>query len=421
MDKIFKTLYFSLLFISYTKTDNEFSSIDLTIVGQVRWSGSLERLPISLFRVLKKDFSINLITTRKKYDLSELHHEEKNKITNPNKTPGNVAILFDTLWETWRVPSNFVPEESYIKIAYSMLESTAIPEQWVNILNGKFDIVVVPDEFHKKTYTECGVTIPLFVLPHGIELEGLIDEPSQKNQRRPFVFGSSGVFMPRKNHMMLIDAFLAEFGDNENVQLKIHGRGVFEFDFDAAKQKIAHHASKLKKPNVELIHESFSTVQYTNFLKSLDCYVLLSKGEGFSITPREALALGKPTIVTNNTAHKTIADTGFVYAIPSSLKEPAYYSYLGGYHGYNFNCTLEDVRKALRTVYENYQLYLNKAQMGQKWVQQYSWNNVKESFANLIKPKQLLFGNENKVTERFLMTSSPKLYRKYQKLLSLKK
>ena len=391
------------------------SSFDLTIVGQVKWCGSLERIPISLVRLLKNDLTINLIPTPGRFDLSEVLEEEQKILNGRDKTPGNVAILFDTLWEKGRVPAHYVPNQSFIKIAYSMIESTAIPKEWVALLNEKFDLVVVPDEFLVSIYQENGVQIPIFVTPHGIHLETLLNQPSCPDPSKPFIFGSSGVFMPRKNHTLLIEAFQAEFGNDPEVHLKIHGRGKFEFDLEKARLNIRSFAKNLGgSPNIELIEANFTHNEYTHFLQSLDCYVLLSKGEGFSLTPREALALGKPCIISDNTGHRTLAKTGYVYPIPSNTKEPAFYSYLGGQWGYNFNCSITDVRTALREVYTNYNLYKSKAEEGRKWVECYLWKNLKAKFLNLIKPTKVILGDKNEITNDFIITTSEKLFNKYQ-------
>ena len=226
---------------------------------------------------------------------------------------------------------------------------------------------------------------------------------------------------------MLIQAFHAEFGHDPKVQLKIHGRGRWfdEFKLTAIKQNLKVPLRKKEKftrgthsitHNIELILGSLSAKDYKNFFTSLDCYVLISKGEGFSITPREALALGKPCIISNNTAHQTIARTGCVYAVPSEIEEPAFYAHLGGYFGNYFNCTVEDVRAALREVYEHYSSYQDKALMGRKWVERYLWKNVKAEFRNLIKPQEVILGHENKLTEHYIMTTSQELYKKYYSL-----
>ncbi len=411
-----------LLFITALYGDPEkLCPFDLTIVGQLKVAGSLERLPVSLTHLLKNDISINFIPTPGHYDFAEIPIDEQNILANPDKTPGNVALLFDVLWLKSRTPADLVPD-SLIKIAYSMLEGTRIPSQWVTILNEKFDLVVVPDEYYETVYRNCDVQIPIYVVPLGVDIEDFLNEPIKETATTPFVFGSSGVFMPRKNQRLLIDAFIEEFGNNPSVQLKLHGRGVFEFDMPAVVKQIDNLRGETNtEPNVELITSFFTKKQYLDFLTTLDCYVLLSKGEGFSLTPREALALAKPCIISDNTSHKTIVNTGYVYGVPSDIKNPAYYSYLGGKCGYNFNCTIEDVRNALREVYHNYQTYLEKAQSGRKWVEQYLWKNLKGKFLSLVKPGHVVLGAENKITDDCLTTSSEKLYQKYIELINLNK
>ncbi len=386
------------------------SHFDFTIVSQIRWAGGLERLPILLTRLFKNEMSMNLIPTPGLYTFTDIPQDEQIILKNPDKTPGNVAILFDVLWherDKLGSPADFVPNTSIIKIAYSMLEGTAIPKTWADILNKKFDLVAVPDEYYQTVYQNSGVTIPIFVLPHGIDIQEFLNQPIRMTPSKPFVFGSSAAFISRKNHETLINAFHAEFKNDPRVRLKIHGRDGRQY------KALQNKVKKLKTKNINLVRTPLSWYEYRLFMQSLDCYVLLSKGEGFSITPREALALGKPCIISDNTAHHTIAQTGFVYAVPSTIQEPADYDIFAQPVGYNFNCSIADVQKALREVYTHYQLYVEKAKAGRKWVERYLWENVQAKFRNLLKPTNVLFGPENRITDEYIMTNNTTLYEKY--------
>ena len=403
------------------------TAVDVTVAGHVKYRDGIARIPINLIKSIKDDLSVNFISVGEP-DYTDIPDDIRRIIQAASHSPGKVAINFAILWSKW-LPgkyhhASFLPD-SAIKIAYSMIESSQIPQQWATLLNKKFDLVVVPDEYYVNVYQKSGVKIPIFTLPHGIDIEEFLEERNRKPLSHQFVFGSTGQLHERKNFELLIEAFHAEFGDNPNVKLMIHSRSSTheQFNLDALKAKLnirqkSIHLNKISygknalTPTIEINLSSLPGNEYKNFLNSLDCFVLLSKGEGFSLTPREALALGKPCIITDNTAHHTIAKTGFVYAIPSNKQEPAFYAHLG-LSGHYYNCTIEDVRKALREVYTNFELYQKKAESSHEWLQQYTWPNLKAKFLNLLKPKKIILGAENKITSEYFMTNNKDLYGKY--------
>ena len=113
---------------------------DVTFVGVLRFNGGMTRLPIGLIDALKDDLSINFISTEpwRKIDFTDVKDEIKQIADDPDKSPGNVSFLLEHPWFVWAKPADYVPE-SRIKIALSMIESTKIPSQWVDILNNQFD------------------------------------------------------------------------------------------------------------------------------------------------------------------------------------------------------------------------------------------------------------------------------------------
>lgn len=387
------------------------SPYDLTVLGVIRYADGLGRLPISMIDMLNDKLKINFITSRinKFINLDEVSDAVKAVAQDVQKRPGKVALFCDLMWVNYDKPYLFIPS-STIKIAYTMVESSAVPTQWVEVLNSYFDAAIVPDEALVEVYKQSGVKIPLFVLPCPLYLEEFLTKEPKKQKNMPFVFGISAGFWPRKNQKMVIEAFIKEFGNSPDVQLKLHGR----FGEESPKQELINLIKKYKVKNIEFIEKSFSRAEYLSFMASLDCYVFLSKGEGFSITPREALALGIPCIVSNNTAQKTICATDYVRSVSSCIQEPAYYSHIGTHVGYEFNCTLYDAQKALRDVYENYHLYLKKAEQGREWVKQYHYTNLKQKFLSLVKPQSVLLSDRNSIEDTHIATTSRKLYEKYK-------
>lgn len=381
---------------------------DLTIAGKIRFADGIGRLPIIWIDSLKDVFKINFVPTTLPIDLNNISYSVQQIITNHDKTPGKVCVFLDLLWYKYSTPSVYAPK-SNIRIAYSMLEASAIPVQWSHILNNLFDAVVVPDKFLIDVYKNSGVKIPIFVLPCMLYLKDFLSRPLKTKANKPFTFGVSAEFIPRKNLKILLESFGKEFGGNPNFKLKMHGRiGDTKELTDIIKTYKIH--------NIEIINQSLSQTDYINFMSSLDCYVFISKGEGFSITPREAMALGIPCILSNNTAHITLCNTGLVKAVNAYIQEPAYYDVFGAHCGHYLSVDELGVRKAMREMYNNYSLFLEKAPYARQWVRKYDRSQLKARYINLISPVKVILGNKNIVTSKYLMTNSQSLYLKYKKL-----
>ncbi len=410
--KIQSGLFVLLLFSMGDSYCFKKSSIDVSIVGPINYADGLGRIAIGLAECLKDDLSVNHIPCCYT-DTNGIPGSVASIVKDTNDTPGNVAFFTSSIrWQDkpfWKS----VPQQCFIKIAYSLIESTKIPAYWVEVLNKEFDVVVVADEFYRSVYAQSGVNIPIFVIPHGMYIEHLIEAPL-KEKGETFIFGCSGSFNERKNQELLIDAFMQEFTADEPVKLVLQGRD----NYEGYGERLVKKAQGAQ--NIEFVFECLTQDLYEELVSTFDCYVLVSKGEGFSVTPREALALGIPCIIANNTAQKTLCDSGFVCSVRSETQVPSTYPkglFTEDPCGFQFKCEIDDVRRALREVYTHYEQHKQKALEGRKWVEQYLWKNLKSRFTNLIKPKTFILGMVNRVTNDYLMTNSLKLYSKYLQLL----
>lgn len=419
-----KTILYVFFIVNLFHLEYVHSSYDVNLIGFLNEIKSISRHTSSFIDCLPQDLSIKLFKTKmcSPKDFKVRHRkilEDSINLNNQAKIShdvrkglslSGVTIYTDSQWydNSW---SNYklIPNKSSVKYAYCVTERTEIPKWLAFKFNTEFDAIIVVDKWLINVCKNSGVTIPVFTLPLALNLNTLLSKKTKKSPSKPFAFGFSGGFWPRKNHELLIRAFDAEFRNDTNVRLIMHGR--FEQKFESI-QKMINHKSK----NIKIIQRGFSRNEYENFIASLDCYVILSKGEGFSITPREALAAGIPCIISNNTAHKTICREKFVYAVPSNIIEPSFCRTENAYLGKEFNCNIKNVRKALRNVYEHYQFHYERAQRGRRWVQQYLPENLAPKYLNLVKPKKVIFGSANEITDDYLMTNSETLFNKYREL-----
>lgn len=410
MKKKIKIHYISLLILtSLCQSYCTNQPVDLTIVGYINFADGIGRQTIGLIEELKNDLSINVIPTHKN-NFTDVAPDIIHIASDSFYTPGNVAILEDLLTMGKHKYYHKVPKECEIKISYTMFESSEILPEWVEILNSCFDAAVVPDEFLVDVYKNSGVTIPIFVIPLGLFLEEFLTMPEKPMINEPFIFGCATDFLPRKNHILLLESFMEEFGNDPNVLLKINGRRNGG-SYKEIKEKLEH----TNPSNVIFSLQSLPWQEYKDFLYSLDCYVSLAKGEGFSIIPRECLALGIPCILSNNTGQKTICSSPGVLSVTSTIEEPALFPHLSTDPiGFNYNCEKNEVKKALREMYNNHKTFIQAAKTaGKAWVKQYLHSAIKEKYLTLIKPQKIILGTVNNIDGTTLTTNNKTLFNKY--------
>lgn len=413
-------LFMQHVFIFIFLTCRLFPNHDLSIVGNVCFADGLGRQSIGIAECLHNVISINYLGGCKSLKgLENVAPAVRSVFLKGDKTPGNV-IFYETL----------IPESDFykrlpknrIRIAYSMTESTQISPQWAHALNTHFDVVAVPSQFLIDVFKQSGVVIPIYCLPLGVYLNPFFSsKKSAKTVRRPFVFGSTECLVKRKNLGKLIQAFIEVFGNNPDVVLRLNGRNFWMSMFSDLKKMVE--VSKVK--NIELTEKTLGWDEYVSFMASLDCLVNISFGEGYSIIPREAMAMGIPCLLTNNFAQKELCDSGFVKAIvadipykANSLLPSSTNKYGGGewLTGYCYDCSLINVKKGLQEMYANYEFWFSLAQKNREWVRQFTWEGLQKKYLMLVKPKKIVLGNSDSISDECLETKSVALYAKYKQL-----
>lgn len=376
--------------------------------------------------LIQGDVRVNFINSRPQNSNSPIVGKFLNDIPfginalgmqDPSIAP--ISLLTDVIGYADQAIYKSVPN-SHIKFAYSMIETDAVPEWIVKAINSSFDAVIVPHQCLVDIYQKSGVEVPVFVISLPIYLETILSRQLKQARSTPFVFGISAGFCERKNHKLLLWAFSRAFKNNKNVKLKIHGGW-------GDSLQISRLIKKLKLKNVNVIEKTLDRNNYINFLSSCDCYVFPSKGEGFSLTPREALALGIPCILSNHTVHEDLTHLGSVIAVDAQIKESAqdYTAIMGEVCGNYHQGTVHDWKIALEKMYNNYEYYLSRNEEGREYTKRYLIQNLASSYRTLIKPLKVTLvdpnieGSANKILSTGeLITTSPTLYRKYNDIYS---
>lgn len=417
MGNLLKRLVPIAVCIVFIVTFYPISAYDINIIGSLNPLNSVARHTESFIFCLhaEKDLKIVNVSLEDCIDQypQSFRNLIQNKIIKKSKQLKGISIFCPVANKRRMRQSRDIPDECIVKYAYCVAESNQIAPHVVKYLNNNFDGLLLADEWLIDVYKSSGVDLPMFVLPLCLDLKPfLIKEKKKLDRKSPFIFGFSAGMYRHKNQEKLARAFASVFKGRADVILKVHTR------FAKGVESIKKSIESLDAPNIIFFEKAYSRNEYIDFISSLDCYVSLSMGEGFSIIPREALAAGIPCILSNNTAQQTICNTGFVYSVPSSIQVPVNRSNRAGFF---FDTSFEDAKNALSIVYNNYDLYLQKALGGKEWVQQYLTDSLKPKYLSLVKPKTVILSDCNAIGDTYIKTDSVALYEKYQKLLKCDK
>lgn len=422
---IFGLLFFLVTFCLFFPTKKkEIPSylFDVSVAGPVKMADGIGRQTVYFMDTLYGTVSMQYFATKSPEDFTDVP-ENILPFLQKKETEilGKVLIYqgaIDSLPNPGERPNRCLKRieekcESQIRIAYSMFESSRIPEHAAAYFNKHFDAIVVPDDFLIEMYQLSGVNIPIFVLPLGLHLEPFLQQPIKKTTNKPFCFVNTSSFIARKNHIGLIRAFHKAFNNDPHVQLCLNGR----VNVGSCLSEIDDLIDELGIWNVRATCRSLNSAQYLQFLLKGDVFVTLSKGEGFSIPPREAMALGLPVIISDNTAHKTILQSQLACGISCPSVANAF-SVLGQFPiGEEWIADIDEAAHAMRSIYENYEACLLQAEQRREWAKQYCYQNLQSLCLNLVKPKKVILSNKNEITAEGLFTSSEKLYNKYLKVI----
>ncbi|MCL2924633.1 MAG: tetratricopeptide repeat protein, partial [Trichodesmium sp. MAG_R04] len=280
--------------------------------------------------------------------------------------------------------SNLVKNDN-INYILTMFESSQIPSSWVEAINNNFTEVFVPHNYVRKAFQDSGVVCPISILPLAYSKRKRVEPMSKEpgKLKLGYLCGPA----KRKNVEQLIQGVEELFQEGKKIELFIHCNWL------KPEQK---QWSKL--PFVNLTEGKLSDDFINQWYSQLDAYICPSSGEGWSLTPRESMSLGIPTIISDIEVHQELLESGFYLPIISNDWQPAYYEFLKGNCGEWKAYSVQQIKSAIIQMINDYDYWYSLAETGKNWVaSKYKWESVERQLLAEIYPKHLLFslsGNE---------------------------
>lgn len=266
-----------------------------------------------------------------------------------NDGKADVGISFDQ-------PKNAMFFGDQYKVMYHPWESTLLKKGWAGILN-EADEVWTPSPLIAQWYTEhAGIVKPVHVYEHGVDK---IWTPKKREVRDTFRFLHVGAEAARKGGTDVMRAFRKAFSNNEDVELtlKIISRG--------------WGIASMGKINV--VNAALNINELVALFHSHHAYVYPSWGEGFGLTPLQAIATGMPTITVPAWApYRDYLDPNL--SISSKLSKSPWPQY---HPGNMLEPSQDDLVDAMRYAYDNYDSVRDTALARVPEItQKYDWDSL---------------------------------------------
>lgn len=253
------------------------------------------------------------------------------------------------------------------KACFTMWESSVLPQRFVDWLK-VYDQIIVP----------CDHNVALFSQHHGnVKKVPLgVDHQTWKSKRRPdnqrFRFHAGGSQWIRKGLDVVLEAFKRANLDAE-LHLKLNPE--------------AHDMPSISLPDNVFVTRHWMTQEETvEFFNLADCYVSVTRGEGFGFMPLQAAAMGIPTIMNASSGQAEFSYLGSLVVPHSQVK-----SHYGGIWDQS---DPDDVASAMRQMYESHAQYKTAAKNQAKDTQAWSWKKAAKKLVDVLPEGKLLASPE---------------------------
>jgi len=294
------------------------------------------------------------------------------------------------------------------KIIYTMIEtSNKIHKDYAEKLN-LFNEIWVPSHYAKDMFIKSGVRSRIEIIPLGVDPTRYRPQESIMDfgqDLKAFKFLSVFKWSYRKGYDILLRAYLEEFSSQDDVSLLLMSRDLSNLkdsgvekmieDFQVVVRGVGKAEEDL--PHVALYPEKVPERDMPKIYNACNCFVLISRGEGFCLPYCEAAACGLPVIGSNCTGQTEFLTHDNSYLIdPEDYQESNLTGSFTGmakmsrfYEGQEFPVfgaeAIKETRKAMREVFEGSETVNQKAKkLRENVVKNFRWEQTLDKVFNRL-------------------------------------
>jgi glycosyltransferase involved in cell wall biosynthesis len=177
------------------------------------------------------------------------------------------------------------------------------------------DIIFMPSEWAKNVLEQNGITKPIVVCPQGVDtniFNGIV--PEDKKENNTYIFINIGKWEIRKGHDILIEIFNSAFESHDDVELWMVNHNPF-LNTEQTNKWIEFYKNSKLSDKIRFFPRLPNQKTVANVMSYADCGIFPSRGEGWNNEAIELMAMNKPIIITNYSAHTEYCNSNNSYLI----------------------------------------------------------------------------------------------------------
>ncbi len=237
--------------------------------------------------------------------------------------------------------------------ALSFFEIDTVPEKDLAGYN-LLDIIFTPTSWAKSILEKYKVNKPIVVCPQGVDTN-IFSPAVPPDKKDTYIFINIGKWEIRKGHDQLVHMFNNAFEPEDDVELwMVNSNPFLSAEAEKGWHKLYQNSKLGDKirilPRIENQKLLSSVISYT------DCGIFPARAEGWNNGAMEVMAMDKPIIITDYSAHTQYCNTDNAYLIDIPETEPAkdniWFNGVGNWAKFDSR-TIDQAVEHMRYVYKN--------------------------------------------------------------------
>jgi glycosyltransferase involved in cell wall biosynthesis len=270
-------------------------------------------------------------------------------------------------------------------------EYGAVPRVWVREIEQNVDELWVPSNFVRDVFVRAGVRRErVRVIPNGIDPNVFSPEGTTSRPRgsRKFTFLFVGGAIRRKGIDVLLEAYKHAFDPGEEVTLVISTGSNRAYAHNSLNASLTEFMNDPRAPHLLFVAEQLDDASLASLYRGCDAFVLPYRGEGFGMPVAEAMACGKPVIVTKAGPAPEFCPPDCGYFIPATEVEvpeppPSLGKFVGDWTW--FEPDVAALASTMRGIYENRDEATRRGRNGAAAIRRtHTWDRIMPAYMERI-------------------------------------